>query len=191
MRLRARVLNRSGRVFSNRVVWRSSNASVATVDSLGIVRGVTPGETMASATAGGVADSIRVNITGTLASNPAPATDPPPRVAPTVTEADVDAALANAARTLSEGFARGQIGQMTAARRFSKFVEDEKPTVDGAPQVLRRSFTNERAEGEVSLPLRWKARFGVPRKNSVLLQITLDRRDGTWHLAAAKNLTHP
>ena len=191
MRLRARVLNRSGRVFSNRVVWRSSNATVATVDSLGIVRGVTPGETMASATAGGVADSIRVNITGTLASNPAPATDPPPRLAPTVTEADVDAALANAARTLSEGFARGQIGQMTAARRFSKFVEDEKPTVDGAPQVLRRSFTNERAEGEVSLPLRWKARFGVPRKNSVLLQITLDRRDGTWHLAAAKNLTHP
>ncbi len=146
---------------------------------------------MASATAGGVADSIRVNVTGTLASNPAPATDPPPRLAPTVTEADVDAALANAARTLSEGFARGQIGQMTAARRFSKFVEDEKPTVDGAPQVLRRSFTNERAEGEVSLPLRWKARFGVPRKNSVLLQITLDRRDGTWRLAAAKNLTHP
>jgi serine/threonine protein kinase len=191
MRLRPRVVSRSGRMFSHRVAWRSSNASVATVDSTGMVRGVAPGETTVSAVAGGVTDSIRVNVTGTLTPNPAPAVDKPSGVAPAVTEAGVDSALADAARALGAGFSRGQIGQMTATGQFSKFVQDEKPKVDGAPRVQGRQFTKDRAEGEVALPLRWKTRLGITRKNSVLLQITLERRDGTWRLAAAKNLTHP
>jgi hypothetical protein len=192
MRLRARVLNRSGRVFSNRVVWRSSNASVATVDSTGMVRGVALGETTVSAVAAGATDSIRVNVTGTLTSNPAPTVDTSRRAAPAVTEAGVDSALADAARALGEGFSRGQTGQMTVSDQFSKFVKNEKPKVDGAPQVRRRlSFTPERVEAEVRLPLRWRTRLGLPRENSVLLGITLERRDGTWRLAAATNLSHP
>jgi hypothetical protein len=143
------------------------------------------------ALAGGATDSIRVTVTGTLASSPPPA-DTSSRVAPTVTEADVDAALAKAALALGEGFARGQVGEATAATpQFSRFVQEDKPRVDGAPQVQRREFTNVRAEGEVTIPLRWKKFRSVNRRSSVLLHITLALRDGSWQLTAAKNLNTP
>jgi hypothetical protein len=70
-------------------------------------------------------------------------------------------------------------------------VKDDQPQATGAPEIRRRSIGNGRAEGDVALPLRWKNFTGGNKAGVVLLQITLEQRDGIWRPTAAKNLNNP
>jgi Carboxypeptidase regulatory-like domain/Bacterial Ig-like domain (group 2) len=57
--------------------WTTSNASVATVNSAGLVRGVGPGDTAITASYLGASGSRRISI-GAQAPTPSPAPSPPP-----------------------------------------------------------------------------------------------------------------
>jgi serine/threonine protein kinase/uncharacterized protein YjdB len=205
--LAARVRDRAGLALPYSVVWRSSNPGVATVDKAGSVRGVRQGETMISAVAGGATDSVRVTVTSSVAANPQPpsaepvtqraaddrSTERPPASGGSgaAATAEVDAALTSAARTISAGFARGQLGQLAATSQFSKTVRDDQPQVAGPLEVQKRSVADGKAEGDVIVPLRWKTFTGGVKTGSVVLHITLEQQGGVWRLTSARNTNHP
>jgi hypothetical protein len=209
-RLTTRVQDRGGNVLLYRAVWRSSNTGLATVDDAGTVHGVRAGEVMILALAGGATDSVRVTVTpaASVAVAPAPVTpDPTPVPATTVRAVDkpadvvvapsgasaaqVEAAMIDAARTLGDGFGRGQLGQLTATSPFSKLVRVERPQVTGPPVIRRRSVDGARAEGDVELPLRGKDFVGRNWAGPVVLHIVLEQRDGTWRPTSIRNTSMP
>ena len=198
--LGARVRDRAGLALPYQVVWRSSNPAVATVDNTGGLRGVRPGDATIIATAGAVADSIRVTVTApaVVISQPPPAdstpvvvTRPGPATRGAPSESDMDAALVGAARTMANAFSRGQLGMLTATGAFSKLVRDAQPKATGAPQVQQRSFANGRVEGDVSVPLRWKTFTGNLKDGAVTLHITLEQQGGALRATAARNTNNP
>jgi hypothetical protein len=201
--LSARIRDRAGAAMSSRVLWRSSNSSVAVVDNGGTVSGVRPGDVTVTATAGTASDSVRVTVTQAVAVAP-PVREQPVAPTPRPTEeprpaastgnasaAEVDAALIAAARTMAERFARGQLGPVTATGPFSKFVREDQTQLAGPPQVQRRNVVDNRADGEVSVPLRWHTFTGGVRSGSAVLRITLEHEAGTWRPTSARNLNVP
>jgi len=199
--LSARVRDRAGLPLSYHIVWRSSNAGVASVDDAGTVRGVRRGDATVVAVAGAAADSVRLSVTDAVTPTRPPAAEPvppppsrpaepaPARIAPSQDE--VDSALVGVARTISDGFARGQLGQLTATGQFSKMVREDEPQVTGALRVQRRAFAEGKAEGDVVVPLRWKTFIGNVKNGSVVLHITLEQQGGTWQATSARNVTNP
>jgi len=188
--LSARVHDHAGVALPYQIVWRSSNAGVAAVDDAGTVRGVRRGEAAIVAVAGAVADSLRLSVTDAPRPNPAPTAEPAPvRIAPS--QDQVDSALVGVARTISDGFGRGQLGQLTATGQFSKMVREDQPQVMGTLRVQRRAFAEGKAEGDVVVPLRWKTFTGSVKNSSVVLHITLEQQGGTWQATSARNVTNP
>src|SRR5258706_2366962 len=62
--LTAALADAQGQPLSNRAIsWATSNATIATVTSAGVVTAINPGSTTVSATAGGVTSSITVTVT--------------------------------------------------------------------------------------------------------------------------------
>jgi hypothetical protein len=214
--LSARVRDGAGLALPYAVVWRSSNSGVATVDNTGTVRGVRQGETVVVAVAGGATDSVRVTVTpATVAANTQP-TYTPPTNTPTTnpssssssrppeerpaektagasapTSAELQEALSSAARTIAEGFARGQLGVLSATPQFAKLVREDKPRLSGAPVVQRPTFAAGKAEGDVTLPLRWKDFVQRDKSVSVVLHVVLDQQGSGWRVASARNVTNP
>jgi hypothetical protein len=198
MSLLARVRDRRGTALSAQVSWRSSNPAVATVDIAGNVRAIRPGEVTVIATTGSIADSTRLTVVApVVAVTPEPQPTPPPSrttepaASRAPSDADMNAALSEAARTIGDGFVRGQVGIVTATSQFSKLVRDARPNVSGTPQVEQRTFANGRIEGDVALPLHWTTFTGGVKDGAVRLHIVLEQHDGAWRAASARNLTNP
>jgi hypothetical protein len=218
--LTARVRDGGGQPMSYAVQWRSSNASVAAIDNDGTLRGTKQGDAMVYAVAGGATDSVHVTVVASPrvasaapttvtspqpnASAPVPTPTAPPtrnaderpadRPSPAPAEAStaqVEAALMATARSLADGFARGQLGSLTATSQFSKVVRVERPSIAGEPHIQQRSITESRAEGDVAVPLRWTMFVGGVKNASVVLRITLELRDGTWRATSARNVNNP
>jgi hypothetical protein len=213
--LTARVRDRAGQALVYAAAWRSSNPSVASVDSSGTVRGVRRGDAIVYAVAGGATDSVRVSVTAptpVVAATPTPVpasttyspgtTTPPrsderPREPAVANDAgnasvrEVDAALVSAAQSIASGFARGQLGQLTATPAFAKSVREDTPRMDGALQVRRRTVGDGKAEGEVTVPLRWRNFAGRDKSGTVVLAMTLELQGGTWRVTSARNITQP
>jgi len=101
------------------------------------------------------------------------------------------AAMISAARTLGDGFVRGQLGQLTATGPFSKLVREDRPQVAGPPVIQRRSVDGARAEADVELPLRGKDFVGRKWEGSVVLHMVLEQRDGTWRPTSIRNTSMP
>jgi serine/threonine-protein kinase len=205
--LSARVRDGAGLALPYAVVWRSSNSGVATVDNTGSVRGVRQGEALVIAVAGGATDSARVTVTAaTVAANTQPTNTQTTNPSSTYstrpaeektggtsapTTAELQEALSSAARTIADGFARGQVGVLSATPQFAKMVRDDKPRLSGALVVQRPTFAAGKAEGDVTVPLRWKDFAGRDKPGSVVLHLVLDQQGGSWRVSSARNLTNP
>ena len=70
--------DRRGRPISKPVTWSSSNPSVATVDTAGLVRGVSAGNTSIIATNGNISGSAPLVVLAATDSSPPPPPPPPP-----------------------------------------------------------------------------------------------------------------
>jgi hypothetical protein len=209
--LSARVRDGAGAGLPDAVVWRSSNSGVATVDNTGTVRGVRQGEAVVIAVAGGATDRARVTVTAaTVAANTPPTNTPPTTPSSTYptrpaedrpaektggasapTTLDLQQALSSAAQTIADGFARGQVGVVSATPQFAKMVREDKPRPSGAPVVQRPTFAAGKAEGDVTVPLRWKDFAGRDKPGSVVLHLVLEQQGGSWRVSSARNLTNP
>jgi hypothetical protein len=107
------------------------------------------------------------------------------------TTAELQEALSSAARTIADGFARGQAGVLSATPQFAKMIREDKPRLAGAPVVQRPTFAAGKAEGDVTVPLRWKDFAGRDKPGSVVLHLVLDQQGGSWRVSSARNVNNP
>jgi len=210
--LSARVRDGGGATLLYAVVWRSANSGVATVDNTGTVRGVRQGEAVVIAVAGGATDSARVTVTpAPVATNTQPVNAQPANSSSTYpttrpaedrptektggasapTTLELQQALSSAAQTIADGFARGQVGVLSATSQFAKMVRDDRPRVSGTLVVQRPAFAAGKAEGDVTVPLRWTDFAGRGKSGSVVLHVVLEQQGGTWRVSSARNVNNP
>ena len=129
--LTAATLDANGNTLVGRpVAWASSNPAVATVDSTGLVTGLTVGNTTITATSGGVVGEAAMGV----------AAPPPPGMAPTI--------LSVSPSILTPG-----VTMTITGTEFSTSKTSNAVTVDGMPAfVTTASATRLTAVVPVSLP---------------------------------------